>query len=132
MAKGSHKAGGPRPKAVRPSDWPAGHVNNPTPETREALLIMPEHVADHVRRGITTAVIEAFGGFTAWKAQGAWRNPDNSVVILENVYCVAIAMAATRDNENALRGIAVALHVAGETCVYLRHASGVVEFLERD
>ena len=88
--------------------------------------ILPERIEYRFREWI----IDKFGGCTVSYGDGYWRNPKNGKQYAETVSIVDIAAAPTLENMITLRDIATTFCKAGnQECVYLRHLTGIVEFV---
>lgn len=106
---------------------------------REAQIILPlppggaswDEVQENTRahHQLKDMLLRHFNGYTSTLVSGAWRDsagrtwPDESVAY-------TVAMEPTTDNEQVMRTAASwAGQAASQQCVYLRQASGEVEFV---
>lgn len=76
-------------------------------------------------------LIDTFGGFTVITGNGGWKDDNTGRVFVEAVAVYSIAMDDTAENARKLESIARFYgHVAGQICVMVTHASGVVAFVD--
>lgn len=101
---------------------------------KEARLIVPEFDkrVNHLTRlhHLTAAYLtQNFGGYTRFYATGGWVDRSGAI-IKEPVVIFDVAMEDTTHNEALMRGWAMFIaREADQSAVYLRHASGKVEFV---
>ncbi len=101
---------------------------------REARLILPAtdnagHSLDLIHDALAQRLYEAFGGFTAIRTDGAWID-DSGRLIREPGTAYDIAMSEDGECADKLRSIAADVcGRAEQDCVYIRLASGNVEFV---
>ena len=94
----------------------------------EAMIICPR-AYDVATANATNALIDAFGGCTVGDAQGFWKDAAGKL-IAEPVETLVSAFTSTPENEATLSAIAERFGAeAQQIAVYVRHASGAVEFI---
>ena len=98
---------------------------------REAVVILPDHEAANLHLELT--LLAEFGGFTTTRGCGQWKDPTDGKVYEDGVAVYTIAMDPTDDNAQRLGVIAKAAgELANQICVYVRHPSGDVVFIDCD
>ena len=95
---------------------------------REGRLVLPA-----LYPFVTTAinrVVDAFGGATVTYGDGYWK-PNGCSVVLDPVRIVDVAYQPSDENDAKLFDIAAEFLIAAEQkSVYVRYASGHVQFVE--
>lgn len=95
---------------------------------QEAMIICPRG-NDVATANATSALIDKFGGCTVGEAQGFWKDAAGKLVA-EPVETLTSAFTSTWGSAEVLRGIAERYGAeAQQIVVYVRHASGAVEFI---
>ena len=98
-------------------------------ELREAKIIIPEATGIATISYAEQFMLDAWGGFTATVAEGAWRDGAQRIV-REPSRVYTIAMPTTADSAVKLHRLAAIVADIGEqNCVYIRYTSGVVELV---
>lgn len=103
---------------------------------REGMVIVPQQTNDgrplaHLQRHVIGRMVEAFGGATVREAQGAWRDAMSGTLYVEPVWEIVSAYEPEDSADEILRDIGLDVAAKGEQlAVYIRLASGEVEFLE--
>jgi hypothetical protein len=103
---------------------------------KEQRIILPQvspegRPLDLTRQCLERALLRNWGGFTLSTGCGGWEH--NGRVYREPVWLFDVAAEDTADNRNRLRDVATWLaRQADQQAVYVRHASGDVEFIVRE
>jgi hypothetical protein len=101
---------------------------------REARIILPNadnHGADltDCHCALRSTLGATWGGFTAFRADGYWR--DGAAVMAEPVTVYIVAMPDTDSDRAKLESVAVFYgHMAAQACVYISHAAGDVVMVD--
>ncbi len=102
---------------------------------QEARLVMPKadndgNELDLLHDQLATRLCEEFGGFTATDTRGGWIDESDGRLYREPGIAYDVAMEAIEDNDETLRLIAAEYcRRSAQICMYVRLASGSVEFI---
>lgn len=103
---------------------------------REAKIIIPRHDNNDMPlpallEMVVHRAVDQWGGATVNRVTGYWKNEERELFIDDN-HLVTIAMDMTEADEYHLRQLAeFVADEATQECVYICHASGQVEFVNR-
>ena len=98
-------------------------------ELREAKLIIPLDGCGDAIPYAEEFILAQWGGFTAALCDGAWRD-DLGQIIREPSRVYTIAMEPNGDSRVKLHRLgAIVADMGRQNCVYVRHASGIVELV---
>ena len=87
--------------------------------------------SDVIERTITD-LCSLYGGATVWDANGFWTN-EAGRLYKDEVSVIQSAMTKSRKNRDALRNLAQAILTdTDQEAVYVSHADGAVEIIERE
>ena len=105
---------------------------------REGLIILPRTVPEQYHGALAVKLVDAFGGYTAVEARGAWRDPVDGKIYDEPVVQYNVAYDVNpldgHDFGNGKKLGAIAewlLTETSERAIYFKFADGTVKIIHK-